>query len=103
LRYPDVTKTYEREECFLTSADWMERNLDRRVELAFPVLGAQLQAQLRDFLEVQLADNVKGRLLQPDGTSRRLCPGDGGAVRSQERVYELIGALTSGMQPVLTE
>ncbi|HEY7678478.1 MAG TPA: RNA degradosome polyphosphate kinase, partial [Candidatus Methylomirabilis sp.] len=90
-------------EYFLASADWMERNLDRRVEMAFPILDPQLQIQLRDFLEVQLVDNVKGRLLQPDGTSRRLCPGDGQAVRSQERLYELIGALSSGVQSVLTE
>jgi len=89
-------------EYFLASADWMERNLDRRVEMAFPILDAQLQDQLHDFLEVQLADDVKGRVLQPDGMSRRLRPAHGGAVRSQERLYELIGALSAGGQPVPT-
>lgn len=81
----------------------MERNMDRRVEMAFPILDPRLQAQLGDFLEIQLADNVKGRLLHPDGSSQRATPGDGRAVRSQERLYEQISALSSGVQPVLAE
>jgi polyphosphate kinase len=80
-------------EYFLSSADWMERNLDRRVEMAFPILDPQLQAQLHEFLEVQLADNVKARFLLPDGTSQRWLGGDGIPLRSQERLYELSNTL----------
>ena len=80
-------------EYYLASADWMPRNLDHRVETAFPILDPRLQDEVREILDVQLADTAKARLLQPDGTSVRLRPDGGGtALRSQERTYELIGA-----------
>jgi polyphosphate kinase len=79
-------------EYYLASADWMPRNLDHRLEIAFPILEPRLQAEIREILDVQLADTVKARLLQPDGTSVRARPEGGAAVRSQERLYELIGA-----------
>src|SRR5882724_1443800 len=76
-------------EYLLASADWMPRNLDRRVEIAFPVLDPALQAQVRQILEVQLADTVKARRILGDGASVRM-PADGRPpVRSQERLYEL--------------
>jgi polyphosphate kinase len=46
--------------CWLASADWMQRNFDRRVEIAFPVIDAQLQAKVKRILEIQLGDTVKG-------------------------------------------
>ena len=55
-------------EYYLASADWMPRNLDHRVEIAFPILDPRLQAQVREILEVQLTDSAKARLLQPDGS-----------------------------------
>lgn len=75
-------------EYFLASADWMPRNLDRRVEIAFPVLDPKLQDQLRHILDIQLADTTKARILLPDGLSRRVQPEEGAALRSQERLYE---------------
>ena len=54
-------------EYYLASADWMPRNLDHRVEIAFPILDLRLQAQVREALDVQLKDTVKARPLQPDG------------------------------------
>jgi polyphosphate kinase len=74
-------------EYFLASADWMPRNLDRRVEIAFPVLDPGLRAQLAAILDVQLGDTVKARLILPDGTSQRISASP--AVRSQERLWEL--------------
>jgi len=75
-------------EYLLSSADWMPRNLDRRVEIAFPVLEPALQAEIREILEIQLADSVKARILLPDGRSRR--PATSAApLRSQERLYEV--------------
>ena len=59
-------------EYLLASADWMPRNLDRRVEIAFPVLDPGLQAQVREILEIQLADTVKARRILPDGRSVRI-------------------------------
>jgi polyphosphate kinase len=80
-------------EYYLASADWMPRNLDHRVEIAFPILDSKLQGEIREILEVQLHDTTKARLLQPDGTSIRAQAAAGAeAVRSQERLYELIGA-----------
>jgi polyphosphate kinase len=79
-------------EYYLGSADWMPRNLDHRVETAFPILDPRLQGEVREILEVQLADTVKAHLLQPDGTSVRARPEAGAGMRSQERLYELIGA-----------
>ena len=51
------------EKIFLSSADWMHRNLSRRVELAFPVYHEDPRAQIREALKIQLADNVKARII----------------------------------------
>src|SRR5262249_40767116 len=74
-------------EYWLSSADWMPRNLDLRVEGAFPVLAPPLQAQLREILEIQLADTVKARLLLPDGRWRRLHENGATPIRSQEYLH----------------
>jgi polyphosphate kinase len=57
---------------YLSSADLMERNLDRRVETAFPVEGKKLRQRVRLALELYLADNSCATLLQPDGEYRRV-------------------------------
>ena len=76
----------------LASADWMPRNLDRRVKIAFPVLDPGLQAPVREILEIQLGDTVKARRILPDGRAVRI-PAEGRpALRSQERIYEATGA-----------
>jgi polyphosphate kinase len=59
------------EEVYLASADWMGRNLDRRVELLFPVESPEIRARVLATLDAFFQDNVKGRKLQPDGTWRR--------------------------------
>ncbi len=53
---------------FMGSADWMPRNLDRRVEILFPVEDGELKERLLHILDVQLADNVKAQYLRPDGS-----------------------------------
>jgi polyphosphate kinase len=83
-------------EYWLASADWMPRNLDHRVELAFPVLDPRLQSQIREVLEVQLTDTAKAREVQIDGTSLRVRAPDALPVRSQERLYGLVAAETRG-------
>jgi polyphosphate kinase len=80
-------KNHDAPEYLLASADWMPRNLDRRVEIAFPVLDPALCAQLAAILDVQLGDTVKARLIRPDGTSQRISAASG--LRSQERLWEL--------------
>jgi polyphosphate kinase len=63
---------------FLTSADWMERNLFHRVEIAFPVLDAALLASLRTDLQLYLEDRADAWVLQPDGTYRHAAPPEDG-------------------------
>ncbi len=55
-------------EYYCASADWMPRNLDRRVEILFPVEKPCLQEKLQDILDCQMRDNVKASMLQPDGS-----------------------------------
>ncbi len=55
-------------EVYMGSADWMPRNLDKRVEILFPVEDPQLKEKVIHILRVQLEDNVKAHILQPDGT-----------------------------------
>ena len=48
------------------SADWMPRNLDRRVEITFPVLDPSVRAKVRHILEVELEDTVRARIMKMD-------------------------------------
>ena len=60
-------------EVYIGSADWMQRNLDRRVEVVLPILDPELKAYLKDvYLDAYLRDNVNARTLRPDGTYRPL-------------------------------
>lgn len=63
------------EKIFLSSADWMTRNMDRRVEILFPIEANHLKVRVKDILQIYLQDNVKARILNPDGTYSRLQPG----------------------------
>jgi polyphosphate kinase len=66
------------DEVYLGSADLMERNLDRRVEVVFPVEDATIAAAIRDeIIPAYLRDTVNSRELQPDGTYRRIETGQG--------------------------
>jgi polyphosphate kinase len=65
------------EEVYLASADWMSRNLDKRIELLFPVEAAEHRQRVLFALDAAFQDNVKGRRLQPDGSYKRRRPGKG--------------------------
>src|SRR6185369_6819489 len=56
------------DELYLGSADWMNRNLDRRVETVFPVEEARARAKVKEILDTYMLDNVKARELSADGT-----------------------------------
>lgn len=56
------------EEIYMGSADWMPRNLDRRVEIVFPVEDEAIKKELLHILDLEFKDNVKAHILQPDGT-----------------------------------
>ena len=55
-------------EIYMGSADWMPRNLDRRVEIVFPVEDEEIKKELIHILDLEFRDNVKAHILQPDGT-----------------------------------
>jgi polyphosphate kinase len=65
------------EEVYLSSADWMPRNLDKRVELLFPLEAPETRAKVLQALEAAFQDNVKARRLQADGSYKRARPGKG--------------------------
>jgi len=77
------------DELYLSSADWMSRNLDRRVELMFPVLQENIRKQIRDILHLYFTDNVKSHYLQCDGTWIRRSPLKGEKpLRIQELLHD---------------
>jgi len=80
-------------EYFIGSADWMSRNLDYRVEAIAPVEDPALQAELREVIDLQLADNVKAWDLHPDGTYVQRRPAAGEEPRNSQ---ELLMARAAG-------
>jgi polyphosphate kinase len=67
------------EEVYVGSADWMSRNLDRRLEVLAPVLDPRVRRYIKDvLLAAYLRDNTKARILRPDGTYGRVprAPGE---------------------------
>jgi polyphosphate kinase len=76
------------EEVYLSTADWMTRNLDRRIELLFPVSPA-CRKKVLEVLDFMFLDNVKARRLNTDGSYRRKRPARGEEpFRAQVRLYE---------------
>ncbi|HEX9011517.1 MAG TPA: polyphosphate kinase 1 [Holophagaceae bacterium] len=97
-------------ETLLASADLMPRNLDHRVELAFPLADPVLAAQVVEMLELQLHDTLKGRVLGPEGeVLRRGLDEQDPPLRSQLRIYEHtllasgVGAVTRKLPPLPPE
>src|SRR5581483_7962190 len=72
------------EEVYVGSADWMERNFDRRVETIFPIEDVAIRERILGILRVNLADNCRARELAADGTYHRCTPGDAPPIDSQD-------------------
>jgi polyphosphate kinase len=92
---------------YIGSADWMDRNLSRRVEVVFPIEQPNLKQRLiRDIMATSLADNLKARELLPDGSYRRVELSDSQPrVRSQERFLEMaaqnvVGRVMEDVPPI---
>jgi polyphosphate kinase len=85
-------------EVFVGSADWMPRNFFRRIEVVFPIEDGNLRDRVqRELLDIVLADNVKARVLQPDGSYVAAKPRRGEpALRSQ---MEFIRIAEEGLAP----
>lgn len=78
------------EDLYLSSADWMNRNLDRRVELLFPIEDGDVKNKLKKILNIQLNDTIKARILTSDGSYSHIDKRGGKqALDSQKLFYEL--------------
>ncbi|MFW2136795.1 polyphosphate kinase 1 [Chryseobacterium sp. TY4] len=75
---------------YLSSADWMARNLDFRIEAATPILQKDLKKQLKDMLDIQLSDNVKARILDKNMRNEYVKNEDGKPIRSQIEIYHYL-------------
>jgi len=80
-------------EYYLSSADWMTRNLDRRIETMFPVLDEESRQIIRDILSFQLEDEDKKRKLLPTGAYTRPKVSEYGELRSQSRSYRYLSRM----------
>jgi polyphosphate kinase len=78
------------EKMFISSADWMVRNLDHRIEAAVPILHAGIKEELKNILNIQLNDNVKARILDNDLKNNYRKPGKAKRVRSQVEIYNFL-------------
>ncbi|UQZ89264.1 polyphosphate kinase 1 [Deltaproteobacteria bacterium Smac51] len=76
------------EKVFISSADWMTRNLDKRLEVAAPILSENVRRTLRDFFDIQWSDNVKARDLAELGVNTYVSGGGRRQVRSQAALYQ---------------
>ena len=81
------------ERIYLSSADWMKRNLSRRVEVAVPIHDAEIRRQLEHVLTLQLADNQKARIIDASGTNAYARAVGATRVRSQETFRDFVASL----------
>ncbi len=89
---------------FISSADWMPRNLDRRVELLIPVEDPACHAKLLNVLQACLRDNVKNRRILSDGTFQKPGHPRSNLFRCQDRLYaQLKEALEKANQLKLSQ
>ena len=75
------------EKIYLSSADWMERNLSFRIETSFPIYDKRLIAEIKDILNIQLSDNVKSRSLNYNEINEYNFHNADLAIRSQHETY----------------
>lgn len=79
-----------KEKVYISSADWMVRNLDHRVEASCPILDERIKQELKDILNIQLEDNVKARVLNNDLTNEYVRTDDPFQIRSQTETYNFL-------------
>ena len=78
------------EKVFISSADWMVRNIDHRVEATCPILDNNIKRVLKNILEIQLSDNVKARILDNDLKNRYVREKGKKKIRSQVEIYNYL-------------
>ncbi|MDX2002697.1 MAG: polyphosphate kinase 1 [Chitinophagales bacterium] len=78
---------------YISSADWMTRNLDYRVEVACPIYDANLKKEIRDMLEIQFSDNTKARIINGERQNKYKRDKSQVKIRAQEELYNYLKAL----------
>ena len=78
------------EKVFISSADWMVRNIDHRVECACPILETKIKNEIIDIINIQLRDNAKARILDNDLSNQYVNPRNKAKVRSQVETYNYL-------------
>lgn len=91
------------EEIYMGSADWMPRNLDRRVEILFPVLDDKLKKEVKHILKVELSDNMKAHVLKSDGNYEKIDKRGKVLVNSQAQFCEEALAAVPGQEHIYKE
>ena len=79
-----------KEKVFISSADWMVRNLDHRIEVSCPVFEKDIQTELKDIMQIQLSDNIKARKLDNELENQYINPRNTKKVRSQVDTYNYL-------------
>lgn len=79
-----------KEKVYISSADWMIRNIDHRIEAACPIMEKDIQQELKDILKIQLSDNIKARRLDNELCNTYINPRNTKKVRSQVEVYNYL-------------
>ncbi|WP_419570304.1 polyphosphate kinase 1 [Rheinheimera sp.] len=78
---------------YLSSADWMTRNLDQRVEVGVPIYDASIKQQVLTMLDIQWHDNVKARVIDRDQSNHYVKRGNKRSIRSQQEIYDYFASL----------
>jgi polyphosphate kinase len=81
------------EKVFLSSADWMQRNIDHRIEIACPITNKNLKQQLIDILNLQLSDNTKARVLDNKQKNEYAVTESRKKIRSQVAIANYVNGL----------
>jgi polyphosphate kinase len=79
-----------KEKTFISSADWMLRNIDHRIEVACPIFEKSIQQEIKDIMQIQLKDNIKARLLDNDLSNQYVNPRNTKKIRSQVETYNYL-------------
>lgn len=85
---------------YVGSADWMRRNLYKRIECVFPIYDEYIKQELLDLLYIQIADNTKARLIGAKSQNVRIEATNKAAIQSQQEIYSYLQNKYYGGEPI---
>lgn len=97
LEHPRVMVFHNRgnPQLFISSADWMSRNIDGRIEVGTPIYDERLKQRILDILQLQLSDTCKARVIDADQSNQYVKRGNRRKVRSQVAIYDYLKRIES--------